>query len=669
MDFSNNDYFSNPTSDNAFIDSTLPEPEERESVDFTTKEIGTTTIPFGDALNHPEGGLKAKIKQGVGRIEFSFLGQGKGSSQQPTPSDYGKGQRTDMRELLKINNMKTATHASVHTNSLAGLDMQRGRGFNDGARANVLKEIKRAIDFASEATKGGAIVFHFHEWNRGLSDLNKIDSEGGEFTGYEKEDEKTPLLLVNEKTGDLTQALTKDQTIKRLKYKTAADIGRAGKKDAYGNILAAEDWVDMDGNRIDAIKNPDRLQERVPLYDPKTREFQTEDLTWDKVDAETKRYNSLTGQNIAPEEYFVKQELQKQIGKARGMALYYQAEYDKLERAYESKKELKQKYETLKNDLKKSGRESEADFWLAQKLQIDPKNLSSDFDGASLLDEDIANTQDRLKQVYQSSGDAQIQANTIKDDIDKYKTVEDYGIKRTAQTVAEAAMYAREKWLTNKDKYGLEDPIYVAPENYDVNNYGSHPDEYRKAIDASRQEMIRRLKQKNYSEDKAKQIAKQHIKGTLDIGHLNMYRNYFKKKNENESEEETNKRFNEWMLKQTKKLLDDGYVGHVHVSDNYGFDDDHLSPGQGNTPIREFLKQAKEAGLDDVIVETGSFNPMTGLYDTLEYINSPIYGKGQAERFKHARGRQSGQNNPGFFIAGAYAPSNEWKLWSDVPLE
>ncbi len=167
------------------------------------------------------------------------------------------------------------------------------------------------------------------------------------------------------------------------------------------------------------------------------------------------------------------------------------------------------------------------------------------------------------------------------------------------------------------------------------------------------------------SKEDAMEVAKTHIKGTLDIGHLNNFREHFR----NDKGQFNEKDFQKWMLSQTERLVKGGYVGHVHLSDNFGFDDEHLTPGQGNVPMKEFLAQMEKLGMKDMIVEPGSFNPTSAMLDTLSYVNSPVYGVSRQMRFKNMREQHFGYNAPGFFIAGAYAPSNDWKPWTDIPLE
>ena len=144
------------------------------------QELGTGTNPMENQLT----AFNAKIRDGASRIEFEFMGAGKTNSQQPGPETFGSKERRDMRELAEINELQTSVHAPLHTQSLAGLGEQ---GFSDQARQFAVKEIEKAIHFAAEATKGGAVVFHTSEWGRPLTDIR--ESTGDKlFRGYKEEE-------------------------------------------------------------------------------------------------------------------------------------------------------------------------------------------------------------------------------------------------------------------------------------------------------------------------------------------------------------------------------------------------------------------------------------------------------------------------------------------------
>lgn len=80
----------------------------------------------------------------------------------------------------------------------------------------------------------------------------------------------------------------------------------------------------------------------------------------------------------------------------------------------------------------------------------------------------------------------------------------------------------------------------------------------------------------------------------------------------------------------------------------------------------------EKAGFKDFITEVGSFNANTVLPDTLAELGSPVYALGRhMNPMSMGRFRQGhfGYAAPPNYIVGAYAPSNEFKLWSEVPLE
>jgi hypothetical protein len=77
----------------------------------------------------------------------------------------------------------------------------------------------------------------------------------------------------------------------------------------------------------------------------------------------------------------------------------------------------------------------------------------------------------------------------------------------------------------------------------------------------------------------------------------------------------------------------------------------------------------EKAGFKDFITEVGSFNANTILTDTLAELGSPVYALGRGISFGKVRNAHFGYAAPPNYIVGAYAPSNEFRLWSEVPLE
>jgi sugar phosphate isomerase/epimerase len=650
--------------------------EVEEGLNFSAKSIGANTDPFSNTLES----LKARIREGTGRVEFNFLQSGKGNAQGPTPEMFGSKERRDMRELVRANNMKSSVHAPVNDDSLAGFDPQSG-GFREEKRGQVQREIKRAIDFASEAGTGGAVVFHMHEWQRPVEELNERDDEANwrEYPGpvsdeqrQEMDDqEKGVKYVVDERNGQpiSESAIRKDQTVQRPKYETAAtseDVKVGDEVEVEGrpgqtHTLQEDDWVSLDGKYIPQNAETDTLFKRVPQFGD-DQEVKTEELGWNEIKRRAEEYNERYDDDMEPEEYYAQVELENAAMQARGQSLRASRRYQQNKRRYKQLKKTLEKYEELKEDL--SDDESfKADQFLQQNLDQDvPAENPEQF-----VQDQLKSLENELKYAHDASSSADAQAKEIKNKIESLTTVEDYGRDKTADTIANAADYAMQMYEKRKDMYDLEDPIYVAPENWNHQFYGSHPDEYKEIIENARDEFENRLEQRGMSEDEAKDKAQTHIQGTLDIGHMNTFRDRFERK-EGEEIEDYEERFNEWLLDETKELVEDGYVGHIHLNDNFGYEDEHVTPGEGNAPMMEFLKNLEEEGMDDIIVEQGSFNDEAHL-ETLSKANTPVYGSQRRQRFNKTRRGHWGYRSPAMFMAGSYAPSNDFTLWSETPLE
>ena len=656
MQFSNNGYYSamDHVNNSQFFESKEPAELDEEgnpvisddSLNFTPGDIGISTKPGMSPLE----AFKADIKQGAGRIEFTFMGAGKGSAQNPTPESVSAGERRDMRELLKINDIKTATHAGIHANSLAGFDGKSG--FSNEVRSTALKEIDKAIQFAGEATRGGAVVFHMHEWQRPLSELK--DKSGAKFEGHIDEGKDATFYTVDNRTGKLLFSVKKDDIIYRPVYKTAKDAGIVGQVDkSTGRVLKENDYIDEDGKYIKRNGDFSDLARRVPVLDDSGKGvFKVQPLKWEDLEREKDEYNAENGTDLNVAEYQTRIQIENSLLDIKGQQGYYISGFNAQKKQYEDLKKDYDLYKQLKNNL------PEDEQWKVDAHFNKYKTRSGE-DLETFFKDALESSRQDLKFREEIGTSSETKYAQAIEQLNHIEAAEKYGLKLTADTIALAGIRAMEEYHRNKDKYDLKDPIYVAPENWHQNFYGSHPDEMRQVVEKSREAMVHKLKGK-YSEAEARELAKTHIKATLDIGHLNTLRYNYKGSHED---------FDKWMLDEAEKLVKEGIVGHIHLSDNFGYDDEHLTPGQGNIPMKEFLRRMEARGMKDIILERGSYNENTAYFDTFAHVNAPIYGFGARQRFAQTRNAHFGQNAPGFFIAGAYAPSNDWKPWTDIPLE
>ena len=245
------------------------------------------------------------------------------------------------------------------------------------------------------------------------------------------------------------------------------------------------------------------------------------------------------------------------------------------------------------------------------------------------------------------------------------QTLSGYAREKTAQNIARLGMYAYEV----EKKKNLKNPLFIAPENIFPEQYGSHPQELRNIVVESRKEMVNQLK-KNMPIKEAEKVAAEHIKATFDIGHANTWKKYFKG-----SDEE----FKKWLLKEAKQLQKEAIIGNVHLADNFGYEDEHLTPGQGNAPIEDFLKEIKAEGYSGkMVVEPGSqtdqeggiFTALTGAWGHLAH--SPVYRSsgGFAQSWTDVSGGYLGNTWTPKHVSGTYLPSKEgWGWYSETPIE
>jgi hypothetical protein len=183
------------------------------------------------------------------------------------------------------------------------------------------------------------------------------------------------------------------------------------------------------------------------------------------------------------------------------------------------------------------------------------------------------------------------------------------------------------------------------------------------------------------SKEEAQKAASTHIKATLDTGHFNMWRKYWNN-DPHKSIQENDTDFKKWMLDKTEELAKANMIGNVHLTDNYGYQDDHLAPGEGTTPVKEITKILKKHGYKGALtVEPGAdastdLGDFWGLMKTWRLFGSPVYGAHGPARMDVPKASWSdiqysyfGQAKAPYYIFGPYSPSQDWTLFTQVPLE
>ncbi len=492
------------------------------------------------------------------------------------------------------------------------------------------------------------------------------------------------------------------------------------------------DYIDYEGKKIEdpysiqfiTSKNPNEkvfTGGRVPKYDPTSGRFIVKMRSIDYFEHEAAEYNNyfwqITGRDPTWEErqsgreMFAKSRPIEQAGIARGWALQYG---ERVKDRFEALKELNRAREFYKN-LK--GKMPVEDQWKLLRENDTLLRLTGGIapvksqDVLDYIDEQIDSNRKNIEFEQQTSSSYEMQAMNQIESIKHIVTPEKYWNKHISKEYALVGMHAMDRTTNQKD------PITVTVEHIFPEHFGGHPEELKTIIRQARSRMVEFLT-KPYVEDtgfvgdpnrrtgegpydlarfthsnqnpyyrpgmtrtEAEQLASKHIRATLDTGHINMWRKYWQDDPKLTGEQNQN-RFDQWITKQVEMLQKDDILGHVHLSDNFGFADEHLAPGQGNAPVKEMIRTIKRLGYKDKIVVEPGGDAVTdnadfyGLMKTWRYFGSttgtsilPYGGHLTGQRFGDIQNAYFGRPQTPYFIFGEYAPSPDWTLWSATPLE
>jgi hypothetical protein len=681
-------------------------------------EIGTTSIDAGEGNILQE--LEKNIKMGTKKIQIVFSGRGgSGVTAGGGPSLYGKDVRTSLFEKAKATGVELVgvELSPAVISGLAGFDPQSGR-LSEERRQQDLKKVRDAVRFAADVSKGGCVDLWSQEFSRNIydaawNDKNRVKNKyegiddkkwAGMFYDYSADEHKSAeelakegkqpsrLLryLIDDRSGEPIRqsAVYSGETTHEVRYMTASDYEKqygekiVGKKRG-GKELRADDHVDIEGNYVDII-DPASVHKLVPYMDPEKHQFDTRELTWEKVMDRTKTYNEkYAGDNpVTPEEYLYKQRLAVQKALYNGQSLYYSREVESLHDRLKELHDLKRLTAEMQNNMT----DEQKRRWIRETVvpKLGPREVVSDREIDRLtklkpeeaVQDIIYRTQNTLNGFQEQATAQKVQQAEV-EQIEKHITTPfKFGLKRSVDSYSEAGIDALK--VTKERK--LDKPVYIGPElGWASESYGGHPDEFIQLIEESRKAMAEKLvKKEGYSEQAAKEAAKNHIKGMVDTSHLAMWFKHFKKKDD-WTDEKHLKEFNTWMKEQGRKIAKAGVAGGVQVVDTMTGEHSHLPAGQGQFDVAGFVKVMKEEGFNGQIIAEGHEEDTMRigqgriLTETWRAFGSNVASVGHGPMGLRGWGgiqhSYFGQVTPPTYIVGAYAPSNEWSLWSETPFE
>jgi len=192
-----------------------------------------------------------------------------------------------------------------------------------------------------------------------------------------------------------------------------------------------------------------------------------------------------------------------------------------------------------------------------------------------------------------------------------FTPLREFAIEKASETISNLA-------LDSYKEFGNTAPI-ISIENHPAGmSVLTRADDIRQVVVKSREEFVKKAKEKGISVSDAKSMAEKLIGATWDVGHINQLRRYGYDKSD--------------MVKEAERIAP--YVKHVHLSDNFGFENTELPMGMGNVPMGEIREKLKKAGFKGKeIIEAaawwqhfspgGKQNPP--LVPTMQAFGSPIY--------------------------------------------
>ena len=727
MNFTDGNYNHHPMVD--YFNAMEPESygenaDNKPDMNFGVQDIGMS-VPMGIAAQNVAG-VYSKIRMGAGKLEIQFPGYRMGNKNQMTPGMFGEDQRQAFREMQLANEVRFNTHASFGLMGMMGRD-ERGNFSTYGAYQDLL-ELKRAIDFQADMG-GGSVVMHSGEFERPMTDMH-LDDET--YRTNLARDESGRLLvkmahtqefdakfdLMDSRTSHKMETVQKDRLVAYPVWKKAEADHQGLDINDKPILIKQGDYIDHQDRKI--LDPWDPLKGRVPEFNKETGRFNVKLRHFDYFKKEADEYNKHLEEEkhrepnyyekVYPEEMFIRATLETNEANSRGWALFYGENAEKnikvLNKLQEAKKFYKKLDESIPEDEKWKIMMQDPEMSHMSK-GILPSESKSPLD---IINNQIKEAEKSLEFASQSSGSQEQQAIDTRETkfnlITPIKRLEQHGVRM----YAEAGIHAMNK---TKDP---NNPVLIAVENLFPERFGGHIEEVKWVIKKSRERMVElltdpkiqlgvsrkptemneeklneamtpgadKMLQENpfymgVSREEAEKLAEKHIKVTLDTGHLNMWRKFWQD-DPKLTREQNEGRYKDWYLKQVESLAKDNMVGNVHLADNFGYQDDHLSPGQGNAPIKEAVAILKKHGYDRALsVEPGAdastdLSDFHGLMKTWRLFGANVYGMGGAvaqapQQWSDVQNSYFGQNKPPYFVFGGYAPSNDWTLWSQVPME
>lgn len=547
-----------------------------------------------------------RLSEGTKNVEFGAL-------QPDVFETIPKQQFAEANQLMKL----TGARASLHAPLIDPAGFTR-EGWTEHARQESERQILQVLERAKDLDEKGGVPVTLHatsgipaaDWAPALPKIRDP------ITGKEEES-KNALYIVNRETGELN-------VVKRQIRGLPTPIYL---KDQMGNVKYDSSNKPILDPRVKKTEKDGKEVYDVPpevlLEDMNQRQWRdplssieyNKSIVERNMDAYARlaqRYHNQErlGENLNQEEKEQAQEARMELKTVRNLMEDYDFQLKNLYH-YAYTYSNGQNRDKLMDATKKYNQQ----ITEAEKLARDEHGNPLDYD--DLINKDPK----KFAQIVRMKSDAE--RNLIngmrKVQPNIFVPSEQFALEKTKETIGNAALKAFKQ-------FGDKAPM-LCVENFFPNTVFSRAESLKKLIEESRNQFIEQAKEQGLDEGVARDASKKLIGATWDTGHINLLRKY------GYGEKEGIFKPGEYakvLAKETEAIAP--FVKHVHLTDNFGYNDSHLVPGMGEVPFKEVMKELEKAGYSgrEIIEAGGMIAQKLGMPTPyiMEAFGSGLYSSG-----------------------------------------
>ena len=572
--------------------------------------LGVTVPEHGRTQNILQN-VQSAIRGGTGSLQIVFETPVE-SAIGGRPKAYGKEVRQAIRELALANEVAiTGMEMPTSMTNLSGWDERRGV-VDETKRQRDLDEVKEMVRFAAEVGQGGGVDIVSWEFERPLHRAKWLDDESNKAFAQQIKEEKRveQIRFVDERSGAITAVPIRE------------------------NIMM---FIDKNNFKDDQLENPEPWG-----YD----DFQN----WVQWKTKTK------GQDIHGQEF----NNQLVLNEIKEYFFRNQMNIAEAERGH-----YKERLQRTQSELQRPNLDKASKEFLKQQESAAQSGIRA---------------QSRTIREFQER-------------IEHWKDFDQFVLDKSEASYAEAGVEAMQMQDDKtKSNAPLKQDLFVGPELGWPQFFGSHPREFKEVIMGARKQMVHMLTNPAEAErlgleepmkrGAAETEAEKHIKGTFDTSHMGMWLQNFR------PELPWHKRIKEfekwygdqvdWLAKENRQH---NLLGSIQAVDSAGAAHGHLPPGQGILPVKKAIETlTNKGGFRGYVLSEGHEEEKFGqgriMLKNWQEFNAP-FATGYQQQMPAQRAQRWGEVQHSYFgrtyspsfMFGSYAPSNEFKLWSEIPLE